>query len=363
MSTEAVVRVFDAANVTTQQFAKHVLRQEAAAILALANRLDGAFDRAVELILSCRGNVIVTGIGKAGLIGQKLMATFASTGTYSHFLHPAEAFHGDLGRLRDDDVVLAFSYSGQTEEVLRMLPLIQEKQLPLIAVTKDSRNALALASRVVLPIGDVTEACGLGLAPSTSTTAMLALGDALALAVSRAKDFQARDFARFHPGGSLGRRLARVEDLMRPLSECRVARDDETVRAVFVSASRPGRRTGAIMLTDGDGKLTGLFTDSDLARLLECTRDHDFDTSVRELMNQNPVQVVQGTLVQDAMQLVASRKISELPVVDAAKRPVGILDITDLVGLTDSTEKEVQVEPHESAPERATLPFQKNESE
>ena len=363
MSTEAVVRVFDAANVNTQQFARQVLRQEAAAILALANRVDAAFDQAVELILSCRGSVIVTGIGKAGLIGQKLTATFASTGTSSHFLHPAEAFHGDLGRLRDDDVVLAFSYSGQTEEVLRMLPLMQEKELPLIAVTKESDSQLALSSQVVLPIGDVTEACGLGLAPSTSTTAMLALGDALALAVSRVKDFQARDFAKFHPGGSLGRQLARVDDLMRPLQECRVARDDETVRAVFVSASRPGRRTGAIMLTDHRGKLTGLFTDSDLARLLECTRDNDFDTSVRELMTQNPMRVQQGALVKDAISLVASRKISELPVVDTAGRPVGILDITDLVSLSATGDNGVQVEPSDGTRERVTLPFQNNESE
>ena len=363
MSMEAVVHVFDAADLDARQFGQHVLRQEAAAILALANRVDAAFDRAVELILNCRGSVIVTGIGKAGLIGQKLTATFASTGTSSHFLHPAEAFHGDLGRLRDADLVLAFSYSGRTEEVLRLLPLIQEKALPVIAVTKDASSPLSLSAQVVLPIGEVKEACGLGLAPSTSTTAMLALGDALALTVSRAKEFRARDFAKFHPGGNLGRQLARVDDLMRPLEACRVAHDDETVRAVFVSASRPGRRTGAIMLTDRQGKLTGLFTDSDLARLLEGMRDNDFDTSVRELMTRNPMQVQEGTLVKDAIQLVTSRKISELPVVDTAGCPVGILDITDLVGLSAMPETDIQVAAPEDVRDQVTLPFQHKEGE
>src|SRR5947199_1104671 len=212
-------------------------------------------------------------MGKAGLIAQKVAATLASTGTRSHFLHPSEAIHGDLGRLHADDVALLLSFSGQTEEIVRILPALRDLNVPIIAVTGQPESPLAMQAVITLDLGAIREACPLGLAPTASTTAMLALGDALALVLSRVRGFSSEDFARFHPGGSLGRKLARVEDVMRPLAQCRVARHEQTLRETLVGQSRPGRRTGAIMVVDAAGVLVGVFTDSDLARLLEASRD------------------------------------------------------------------------------------------
>ena len=203
------------------------------------------------------------------------MATLASTGTRSHFLHPAEAMHGDLGRLHPEDVALVLSQSGETEEIVRLLPSLVEFGVPIIAVTCRAECTLARAAAATIDLGPLEEACGLGLAPSTSTTAMLAVGDALALLVSRMRDFRREDFARFHPAGSLGRKLSKVEHCM-PVGPIRVASEGLTVRQV-ATLSVPGRRTGAIMLVDGSGRLSGVFTDSDLARLFENRRDHDLD--------------------------------------------------------------------------------------
>ena len=253
--------------------AREILLTEAAAIQSLAERLDDDFCRAVELFYHCRGSVIVSGIGKAGIIAQKLAATFASTGTRSHYLHPAEAMHGDLGKIGRDDCLLLLSYSGETEEILRLLPPLIEFGAPRVAMTSQNSSSLARNATITLELGPLSEACSLGLAPSTSTTAMLALGDALALVLSRMREFTPHDFVRFHPGGSLGRQLTRVDELMRPLAECRVAAAEQTVREVFVALSRPGRRTGAMMLVDEAGCLVGIFTDSDLARLLELGRE------------------------------------------------------------------------------------------
>lgn len=315
------------------RFAREVLRIEGQALLAIGDRLNDDFCRAASLVFECRGNVIVSGMGKAGLVGQKLAATLASTGTNAHFLHPGEAIHGDLGRVQRNDVVLALSYSGETEEVLRLLPALRELQTPVVAITGHAASSLGVAAAVVLDLGPLQEACSLGLAPSTSTTAMLAVGDALALVLSRMRRFRAEDFARFHPGGSLGRKLARVDDVMRPLSECRVADEFCSVREVLVRVSRPGRRTGAIMLTDGDGVLVGLFTDSDLARLLELERDAALDGPVQSVMTRSPARVPSGTRMQTAIETLVQRKISELPVVDSAGHPIGMLDITDVVGM------------------------------
>src|SRR5687767_10017358 len=193
-------------------FAKEVLRREATAVLQLAARLDERFSAAARLLHDCRGSVMVTGMGKAGLIGQKIAATLASTGTRSHFVHPAEAIHGDLGRVHADDVALVLSFSGQTEEVVRILPPLAQLGVPIVAVTGQAGSALGKAAAVILDLGPIREACPLGLAPSASTTAMLALGDALALVLSRLRRFSADDFARNHPGGSLGRQLLRVEE-------------------------------------------------------------------------------------------------------------------------------------------------------
>ncbi len=317
--------------------ARDVIQQEAQALWRLADSLGDDFCRAVELLFVCPGSVLVSGIGKAGLIGQKLAATLASTGTRSHFLHAAEAVHGDLGRVHRDDVVVMLSQSGETDEIVRLLPSLSQLETPLIAITGNPTSKLALAATVTLDLGPLQEACPLGLAPSTSTTAMLALGDALALVLSRMRDFGPRDFARFHPGGSLGRKLARVEDIMRPLAECRVAHQGKTVREILVKLSRPGRRSGAIMLVDDDGALRGLFTDSDLARLFESKRDGAIDGPITAVMTRAPTVVRSGCRVAEALETLAGRKFSELPVVDEAGRPVGLIDITDLLPLIPRT--------------------------
>ena len=238
----------------------------------------------MKLLFTCKGCAIVTGMGKAGLIGQKIAATLSSTGTRAHFLHPAEAFHGDLGRVHPDDVVVMLTQSGETAEVVQLLPSLRDFGVPLVAITASHSSTVGRAATVVIELGELEEVCSLGLAPSTSTTAMLAVGDALALVVSKMRNFQADDFARFHPGGALGRRLSRVDDLMRPLAECRQASDALTVREVIVACSKPGRRTGAIMLTDDAGRLTGLFTDSDLARLFERRDEAALDRPIRDVM-------------------------------------------------------------------------------
>lgn len=313
--------------------AREILRLEAVALWKLSDRLGPTFGQAVRLLYECRGSAIVTGIGKAGIIGQKIAATFASTGTRAHYLHPAEAFHGDLGRVHPDDVVLMLTQSGETAEVVQLLPSLREFGVPLVAVTARCTSTVGRAAEVVMELGELEEACSLGLAPSTSTTAMLALGDALALVLSKMRDFRAEDFARFHPGGALGRKLSRVDDLMRPLDQCRVAGDAQTVREVIVVCSKPGRRTGAIMLTDQSGRLTGLFTDSDLARLFERRDEAALDQPIRSVMVSNPTTIRSGARVRDAVSLLAERKFSELPVVDDAGRPIGLVDVTDVVGL------------------------------
>lgn len=314
-------------------YARQIIRLEAQALERIGGRLNLEFCSAVDLLASCRGSVVVSGIGKAGIIGQKLSATLASTGTRSFFLHPTEAVHGDLGRVRADDVALLLSQSGETEELLRLLPSFRELNVPIVAMTARSTSRLGAGSDIVLELGPLQEACALGLAPSTSTTAMLALGDALALVASRSRGFGRADFARVHPGGALGARLAKVEERLRPLDECRVAADASSLREVFASASRSGRRTGAIMLVDEEGVLSGLFTDSDLARLFETRRYEAFDQPMAALMTKRPTTVTVGTMLADAIAILADRKFSELPVIDAAGHPVGLLDITDLVGL------------------------------
>ncbi len=314
-------------------YAREILQLEGEAILRLGTRLNLEFCRAVELLRSCRGTVIVSGIGKAGLIGQKVSATLCSTGTRSIFLHPAEAVHGDLGRVAAEDVVLMLSQSGETEEVTRLLPALRRIGVSLIALTARETSTLGKAATVTIALGPLKEACSLGLAPSTSTTAMLAMGDALALVTSRLLRFDRADFARVHPGGALGRELSRVEDQMRPLVDCRIASESHTLREVFADVQRPGRRSGAIMLVDGDDSLSGIFTDSDLARLFETRRYDVFDHAISEVMTRRPCTVPLGSMLVDAVAIMAERKISELPVVDALGKPAGLLDITDMVSM------------------------------
>ena len=333
---------------TVLELARSILQQEAAAIDQLALRLDESFSVAIEQILSCRGSMIVTGMGKAGLIGQKIAATLASTGTRSHFMHPAEAIHGDLGRVRDDDVVLVLSFSGETEEITRLLPHLDRIGCRVIAMTALADSSLGRVADCTLKLGTLREADPLRLAPSTSTTAMLALGDALALAAARERQFEPQDFARFHPGGSLGRKLARVEEVMRPTDDCRVALLSLTVREVLVDVGQPGRRSGAIMLVDQTGVLRGIFTDSDFARLFEERREGALDRPIAEVMTIGPACVQRGTMLENAIEILVDLKISELPIVDKTGRPLGLIDITDVV------EAPIQKE------RTATIPFPLN---
>jgi arabinose-5-phosphate isomerase len=349
MSMEAASTSIRLSRFEQLRFGREVIRQEGEALTMLSGRIHDEFCDAIELLFACRGSVIVTGMGKAGLIGQKITATLASTGTNAHFLHPAEAIHGDLGRIRRDDLVLALSFSGETEEIVRLLPSLAELQAQLVAITGKSDSSLAQSAEVVLDLGPLREACPHGLAPSTSTTAMMAVGDALALVLSRMREFSPEDFARFHPGGSLGRKLAKVEDVMRPLAECRVASESHSIRDVLVMASRPGRRTGAIILTGHDSQLTGIFTDSDLAKLLETKRDDALDAPIADSMTKNPTTVVVGTRMRRAIEILSERKISELPVVNDQGNPVGLIDITDVVAFESPTNSNAHAVPASEA--------------
>jgi arabinose-5-phosphate isomerase len=277
--------------------------------------------------------VIVTGMGKAGIVGQKLAATLASTGTAAFPLHPAEAVHGDLGRIRAGDIVVALSQSGETDEVLRLVPAIRRIGATLVAITERRTSSLGRSANLCITLGPIQEACPLGLAPSASTTALMAVGDALALLVSRLREFSPEDFAAYHPGGSLGRRLGRVEDVMRTGHRCRVAPADRTVREVFVGLAGPRRRSGAVLIVDETERLVGIFTDSDLARLFEQRKDDALDRPIAEVMTPDPVQVTVGATVLDAVEAMRDKKISELPVVDRGGRPVGLVDLTDLIDL------------------------------
>jgi arabinose-5-phosphate isomerase len=292
----------------------------------------------VDCIYGCPGRVAITGTGKSADIGQKIAGTFNSTGTRSYVLDATRAVHGDLGMIHQSDVVLMLSLSGESEEMVRLVPPIKELALALIVLTGNGESTLARQADIALVLGPLEEVCPLGLAPSTSTTAMVAVGDALAFVLTRMRQFTREDFARFHPAGSLGRKLVKVEAVMRQAADLRLASAEDTVRDVFARGCRRGRRTGAVMLTDADGRLCGLFTDSDLARLFEQRRDSALDRPIREVMTKNPITVPLGTRVLEAVDILRERKISELPVVDARGCPVGLLDITDMIGLVPREE-------------------------
>ena len=340
--------VLPLASVEQLRDARDVIRRESVALAELADSLDAAFCDAISLIAGAPGCVVVIGVGKAGLIGQKIVATLASTGTRSWFLHPTEAVHGDLGCIGSDDVVLALSNSGASEEVTRLLPLLNRLDIPVVAITRDTNNPLARASRVVLPIGRHSEAGELGLAPTVSTTAMLAMGDALALVLSKAKGFSATDFATFHPAGSLGRQLTPVREVMRSESELRLAPSTDTVREIMVQLGRPGRRTGAVLLLSETGRLAGIFTDSDLARLFEQRREDQIDAPISDVMTVNPTTISPDALLPEAVRIMSDRKISELPVVDESDVPVGLVDITDILnsGVPSAREPDVPTRRH-----------------
>jgi arabinose-5-phosphate isomerase len=321
-------------------YAREIVREEAAALLKVADRLDESFVRAVELVRRCPGRVCVTGTGKSADVGQKIAGTLNSTGTRAYVLDVTRAAHGDLGMLHRDDVVLALSLSGESDEITRLLPSLRQLARGLVALTGNGKSTLGRAADVAVVLGPLEEVCPLGLAPSTSTTAMIAVGDALAFALSRLREFTPEDFARVHPAGSLGRKLLKVEAVMRTGAQMRVADAGWTVREVFAQVQRQGRRTGAVMLTGRDGRLCGLFTDSDLARLFEQRRDADLDRPIQGVMTPQPITVPVGTRLVDALEVLRLRKISELPVVDSGGKPAGLLDVTDLIGLVSREEVE-----------------------
>jgi arabinose-5-phosphate isomerase len=321
---------FDATPLDT---ARRVLRAQAAALCDVADRLDDGFRLAADLVFGCQGRVCLTGVGKSLDVAGKIAGSLNSTGTRSYLLDPTKAIHGDLGMIHPDDVILALSHSGETEELVRLLGPLRDLSTALIALTANPESTLARTSDVALVYGTVEETGPLALAPSTSTTVMIALGDALAAELSRRRAFSAEEFAKYHPAGSLGLKLARVEAMMRTGDSVRIARADLTVRHVFVDGKHLRRRTGAVMLIDESDRLVGLFTDSDLAKLFENRQDNCFDRPVAEVMTRNPLTVEVGSRVGAALDLMRSRKISELPVVDALGRPAGLLDVTDLIGL------------------------------
>lgn len=312
---------------------REVLQAEIAAIEQLRSRLDATFSTVVDQLLGCEGQIVVTGIGKAGIIGRKFSASLTSTGSPSHFLHPAEAVHGDLGCVGSRDVVVVLSYSGETEEILRLMPTLRSHSRCIVAITASKTSSLGKMCDHVLEIGYHREACTLGLAPSVTTTAMLSLCDAVTLTVSHERGLTKEQFAKFHPAGNLGRQLMNVCEVMRPLAECRVASEQLTVRQVMVNVSRPGRRTGAVMLINDSGTLTGIFTDSDLARILERCEDNRLDQPIGNIMTRKFHTISQHSRLPEATDLMAKLKISELPVVTEDNMPLGIIDLTDLVGM------------------------------
>ncbi|MFO0940434.1 MAG: KpsF/GutQ family sugar-phosphate isomerase [Pirellulales bacterium] len=333
---------------------REVLQAEITAIELLQSKLDETFSEVVDQLLECNGQIVVTGIGKAGIIGRKFSASLTSTGSPSHFLHPAEAVHGDLGCVSSRDVVVVLSYSGETEEILRLLPTLRSQARCIVAVTASQTSSLGKLSDYVLQIGYHREACTLGLAPSVTTTALLSLCDALTLTVSHERGLTKEQFAKYHPAGNLGRQLMNVCEVMRPLEECRVASEQLTVRQVMVKVSRPGRRTGAVMLVNEAGKLTGIFTDSDLARILERCEDIRLDQPIANLMTRKFHTISQHSRLPEATELMAKLKISELPVVTEDDMPLGIIDLTDLVGMVTAPAPSSQVDNNTETPSYST---------
>jgi arabinose-5-phosphate isomerase len=282
------------------------------------------------MVLACPGRVVVTGMGKPGFIAQKISATFASTGTPSLYLHPAEALHGDLGRLVPGDLVLALSNSGETDEILRLMPSLRRLGAPIIAMTSGPRNSLADQADVVLEIGPVPEACPLGLAPTASTVALLAMGDALAMAVQHRRGFSPEQFASLHPGGTLGRQLLRVRDVMRTGERNPTVPATSSLRETAAVMTRTEGRPGAASVIDAEGRLVGIFTDGDLRRLVQ-RGEMDFTRAVSSVMGKSPRTVGADDLAQTAAEILRNTQVDQLPVVDSDGRPVGLLDVQDLL--------------------------------
>lgn len=308
--------------------AKRVLQIEAQAITGLIERLDARFETAVELLYACKGRIVVTGLGKSGLIGRKVAATFSSTGTPSFFLHAGEALHGDLGMLAGGDVLLAISSSGETEELIELVEAVKRLGTPLVTLTAQARSTLAAASDVVLDIAVKEEACSLNLAPTASTAAALAMGDALAIALLERRGFQSDDFAALHPGGRLGKKLRRVETLMHSGEDAPRVSPSAKMPDVIYEMSRKG--LGLAAVTDADGKLLGIITDGDLRRVMQQRKENVLELTARDCMTKNPMTLPRTELAAAALRIMEEKKITSVLVVDPAGRLEGVVHIHDL---------------------------------
>jgi len=311
--------------------ARRVLEIEAAAIRSLAESLDGGFDTAVALLHGTTGRVVVTGIGKSGIVGQKIAATLASTGTPAFFLHPAEAIHGDLGMILAGDVVLALSHSGETEEVVALLPHVRRRGAKLVALTGRRASTLGKEADAVVEAAIREEACPLNLAPTASTAAQLAMGDALAMALSVEKGFRPEDFAALHPGGKLGKRFLRVSDLMHAEGDVPLVPLAAPMKDVVYEMSK--KRLGITGVVDAEGRLAGVVSDGDLRRLLEREGERAWSADAAFAMNRTPKTIAAGAFATEALRLMEEKKITSLFIVDGDGRPGGIVHLHDLWGV------------------------------
>jgi arabinose-5-phosphate isomerase len=320
-----------AASVTSRgalDTARRVLRIEAEAIAGLIQRLDERFEQAVERLYECKGRVVVTGLGKSGLIGRKIAATFSSTGTPAFFLHAADALHGDLGMLQGDDILLAISSSGETEELVELLESVKRLGAGLITLTATPDSTLAAASDIVLDIAVKEEACSLNLAPTASTAAALAMGDALAIALLERRDFKEEDFAALHPGGRLGKKLRRVEALMHAGKDAPSVVATAKMPDVIYEMSRKG--LGLTAVTDEKGRLLGIITDGDLRRMMQKRKENVLELTASDCMTRNPATLPRTELAASALRMMEEKKITSVLVVDAVGRLEGVVHIHDL---------------------------------
>jgi arabinose-5-phosphate isomerase len=320
--------------------ARDVLRSEAASIAAVGEALTPEVARAISLLhertQGAEGTVVLSGIGKSGLVGQRISASFASTGTPSHFLHPVEALHGDLGRVRRHDTALLLSYSGETDELVRLLDHLKRQQIPVLAITSSKRSTLGRLADVTIEIGRIEEVCPHGLAPTTSVNCISAVGDALVLGVMSLRNFSREEFAAFHPGGSLGRKLLKVGQVMefRAGENFTPFGEEMPLREVLARDPATGRRAGAVVVVDGKGTLAGVFTDGDLRRHLRNSPAAELlDKPMGALMTRNPKRIHKDALASEALAVLNKFRIDELPVVDDANLAVGLIDVQDLVRL------------------------------
>lgn len=306
-----------------------VVENEAQAVFELTQRIDHHFQAACELLFACKGRVVVTGMGKSGHIGKKIAATFSSTGTPAFFMHPGEASHGDLGMITRQDTVLAISNSGNTHEILTLLPLLKRLEVPLIALTGNHESTLANAANVNIDISIKKEACPLGLAPTTSTTVSLVMGDALAIALLQVRGFSAEDFALSHPGGSLGKRLLlRIDDIWHQKDDIPIVSEDATIREALLKVT--AKKLGMACIVDANGTLTGVYTDGDVRRTL--TQEYDIHTTpLKEVMSRNCRTIMPGMLAAEALALMQKYSITSLVVVNDINHPLAVVHLHDLL--------------------------------